>query len=48
MNQYDYLKKIKRKERKQYKFKSNKEELCCKEEASACAPEESISVTEKD
>ena len=41
-NQFHYLKKIKRKERKPDKSKHNKEELCCREEASACAPEEPI------
>ena len=36
------------KTRKPYKFKLNKEELCCKAEASACAPEESILLAEED
>ena len=39
-SQYHYLKMIKRKERKHSKFKPNKEEFCCKEEAIACTPEE--------
>ena len=42
-----YLKKIKRKKRKHPKFKFNKEELCCKAEASACAPEEPRLISEE-
>ena len=46
-SQYYYLKKIKRKESKPPKFKCNKEELFCKAEASAFAPEESIVLSEE-
>ena len=40
--------KIIRKEKKPYKYKLNKEELCCKAEASACAPVESILFPKED
>ena len=36
------------KTKKPYKFKLNKEELCCKAEASDCAPEEPILLSEED
>ena len=37
----------KKKKRKPLKSNLNKEELCCKAETSACAPEESIKLSEE-